>query len=607
MNSIIFKIFVGLALSLAIIFGETDSGYTCGYPDYDKYQISYVDPDLFSDSLYQSFYRPSFWYSHTKDSYWDDGEQRDFNIEEWEEYFGKRVSSRSLHDLIYSLSIPYVYVALQNITTRESRLPDTIYQVSNKQYVDYMLADSLCQYYKKVRNWSPDIDTLVVGQALRDAVERKDKEFLDYLIFAKRCEPHAVSVDMWEERTYDIPEKRALIERGLQLSSNCRSPFLKLRYGYQVVRMAHYAGDYERTCQLYDSLISPNPVQSTIRFRALEHKARAERCVGKPGESLLSYAQVFDSCEERREKSLLGYTRGDHQTFHDALLLATNNHQRAVLWMIRGLREPYLSFEHLEKMYELDPTSPQLTLMLLREVRRIESYLYSNKVTRDWESGSKGVIINRWGEEIDSTNVDDYGIPQLIPYEPNFERHIAPNHEWDTLMYQGGGYNGPVFVRKILSGREYINAFRTFVLKGAQERIVPEPAIWYMVGGYIDLMDDNFDMAYHCLEEAEQINTRNEDLQQQILLLDFMRNVKKRRGIDRSLENKFYTTLEWFKGKQEQNHHSKFNKVMAAIGQQYLIQNDVPRAVLAFARAEDYNTVRKLLDIYANHQELATL
>lgn len=620
MKSYIPASLISVTLFFAAMISGTDPSYSCGPGfDYEKYRVSYVDPDLLTDSLYQSFYR-TILLDHQKESMfmspsrefhqdsWPARRKQD-NLDEWDRYFKGSISEQSLQDLLYRTG-PDIFnatlVALQNGTRPALRASDTI--TYNNQRWDRA-------------------DTLHITEAVRVIGQRRDVPFLRYYLYAMECSPFAEDPNPWsrKEQFGDSADAmmQDLIEKGIQLHDECSSDFLRLRYAYQIVRLARYAEDYRKALDLYDRYVESNPEKGSIRYRALGHRAGAARKLGMSARANYWFTQVFDSCEGERELALRDIRIRSEQEWQEMYALAVNDHERAMLWMAKGFKTPGLTFSYLQKIHELEPGSPLLAMAALRELHRIESFLYANMETRNWGAKTRGGFLETDYIYTDTsvihvvtqTNQDKYwNQTNWYDHVTGYRRYVAAGHAWDTLVFIRSEKNEETedYEEKILytlSGRDYIRAFREYMLELAAANGIAEPALWYMIAGYVDLMDNDFERADQCLSKAEEAAGKNgnENIRQQIFLLDFMRRVKSNGRIDRNLESSIYSTLQWFRRQEEQNQHSKFRKVMAAIGQQYLQQNDVPRAVMAFNLADDAATIYQLLDIYAGEQEIQDL
>ena len=611
MKATISVLLTAACISLAVLLSGTKPSYSCGPEyDYEKYRISYVDPDLLSDSIYQSFYRTVL-QEHQSGEQYGEGPSAEFiggkwldireqeNLEDWKRYFGGQISDRSLHDFIYKSYGNMIDSLL--LTIEQGNVPTA------KDIID-----------PPTHKWNSP-DTAYFAEAIRLISKRRDIPFLQYFSYALECNGYARASDPWKNKTEQEevkPSKQDLIDKGMELYHASTSNFLKLRYGYQVVRLARYAGQYEKAIQLYKTLIEPNPTQSPIRYWALGHKAGAARLAGQPALANYWFVHVFDSCEGQREISVRDLRLKSKQDWNDVYKLAANDHERATLWMLKGFKTQGLTFDYLREMYKLEPNSPHLVLAVLRELHRIESYLYQDMETRDYQVQTSGVFERR-DYSADTVRFVQSNIEEDYHYYYSHrfsERHIAPERSWDTIYYyhvdqnnnKRGEEKEPALIR-ILSGREYVAEFRRFVLTAAKNHNVLEPALWYMIAGYIDLMDEDYEVAAECLDEAQQSARGNYDLQHQIRLLDFLRQAKSSGKIGSNLEQHISATLVWFQEKQNKNGHTRYDKVMAAIGRQYLQQNDVPKAILAFSAANDRVTRNLLLDMYATIEDLATL
>ena len=599
----IFRISIALLGSFAVIIGESYYLYTCGPGfDYERYRVSYVDPDLLSDSLYQSLYRTLLREHQSGDNYWDTPREefslyhegwKDIataeGVNDWRRYFGESVPARSVHDLVYEVNDSVIVAAIDMLERR-----------GNLDAVSDTVIDA--------NVWSEwdEPDTLLSGDALRFIGRRHDRSMLDYLHYAKRVESHAWdSAEGWASP--DWRERENLIAEGRTAYRAERSSFLRPRYAYQIIRLSRYAKRYRQTVDLYDSLMAGDPEHGPLRYAALSQKAGALRRLGDSVGANHAFAQVFDSAAGRRVRALRDIRLRSDRDWERLYARAANDHERVVIWTIRGLKARSLDFNYMREIAKLDPSSPYLRLALLRELHRIESYLYDDMQTRELSQRTTGAI-----------PVYDYydegrrisGYTNITGGTGGSERRIAPFPFWDTLyFYPSSRYDDtiPVTPDLIVSGDEYVASFRRFVLDQAKRDGVVDPALWYMVAGYIDMMDGDYNLADECLGEARDAVGGNVDLRRQIRLLEYLRTRMKGGSDDATTGEQIVETLRWMEEKQRGNRHSKYDKTMAALGRDYLRRDDVPRAILAFNRAHDETARNLLLDMYATDDDLNTL
>jgi hypothetical protein len=109
------------------------------------------------------------------------------------------------------------------------------------------------------------------------------------------------------------------------------------------------------------------------------------------------------------------------------------------------------------------------------------------------------------------------------------------------------------------------------------------------------------------LAEAKQAATSSYDLAHQIQLLDQLRIAKSEGRFSGTVREHLAASLQWMREKQKQNHHTRYNKVVAELGRQHLVEGDVARAILAFNSAGDPSATAALLDMYATDEDLQQL
>lgn len=107
------------------------------------------------------------------------------------------------------------------------------------------------------------------------------KHTLTYLQYAKELEPYAQlsnNGDWWEMKRTSSPSEETYThykDKGLELYRNCPYDELKLRYGYQLVRLAHYMRNKNNEAiRMYNLYVKPLKQEHYIYYAALEQTAR---------------------------------------------------------------------------------------------------------------------------------------------------------------------------------------------------------------------------------------------------------------------------------------------------------------------------------------------
>ena len=87
-------------------------------------------------------------------------------------------------------------------------------------------------------------------------MQTKDLEALGYLMYAKQVEPYVLGDEGWEAPNRDSVQMARLIKSGIQLYNAAGKEFIRYRYGYQVLRLYHYSGQYAACIKWYDEKLA---------------------------------------------------------------------------------------------------------------------------------------------------------------------------------------------------------------------------------------------------------------------------------------------------------------------------------------------------------------
>lgn len=349
----------------------------------------------------------------------------------------------------------------------------------------------------------------------------KQKDIMEYLQFAKACEVRAFDQsrdDGWgEDEPFDPAAMRELIEEGKARYAACSSEWLKMRYAYQVVRLARYLREFDEAVALYDELAAPLQVESIIRNWALEHATASLCFLGRAAAASPLIAQVFEDAPELRRTAY--YCFDQDALASDAL--AASPHEKAMLWTIAARRRGNrLSFEPLRRVYALAPQSALVESLLVRA---------------------------------------------LLDYEEaEFSRHLEKPDDFalDTA---------------------YLAEFEQFVLDASKQQNVRRPALWLLAAGYLRFMrafaDNRYTDAAKLFQQAEDAAENDAQIRHQARLLRHVVKLYQPGRINNTFTASFYPELQWL---ADQGETVIFQTVMTALGQKFLLQDDVPQAVCCF-------------------------
>ncbi len=349
------------------------------------------------------------------------------NLEEWQERFCGIPDLKDIAYIVYQSPIEQMQRLETHVRNKKLPVPADLRNNSFAQYLD--------------RN--------------------QCTEAVTYLIYAKRCEPYVVSGDPWKE-TDEANRKRAmeiLIDEGLTAFRKTASHYFRLRYAYQIIRLAHYSGDYLRTLELHDFLmpkIDNDP--STIEYWIMGHRAGALMGLGKNVEASYLYSLIFEHCQGKRESAFRSFHIRNDEEWKTVLLMCRDDRERATLYALRANFSDSKAVEEMAAIHRLDPGNPHLDILLLKELKKMERF--------------------HLGSE--------------------FKPQGAPSSRDRTKQAQAYLIRLQEFVRKLNAAGD-----------------APTPVLWRMAEGYLEVLAGDYYQAEKTLETVRR-SVRSDFLREQI-------------------------------------------------------------------------------------------
>lgn len=220
-------------------------------------------------------------------------------------------------------------------------------------------------------------------------------EVTRYLTFAKRCEEHAVARgDQWNPRTRNTVAMMDLIREGKERFYDTQSHFVRLRYAYQLVRLAHYAGAWQMTIDLYNELMPKvdRKKKSEIVYWTLGHLAGAMQQLGKYPDAAYRYSIIFRNCASKRAQAYRSFKIRHDDDWQKTLRMCQNDAERSTLYILRAGGSHQWAVADMEAIYALEPQNPQLELLLVSDVQELEKVYLRSSVTDEKNGRAVGKI-----------------------------------------------------------------------------------------------------------------------------------------------------------------------------------------------------------------------
>lgn len=439
---------MGLSLLIVILFlivPMRSAQSDCGISGRAGKTYSFVHTDMVQEQADYAPYLMGYGIIHDFYALEKRDPQIDDNIREWKGRFCDIPDSADIDKVIYDSDIDQL-VDLREATGHKDR--DVYYQL---QY------NTFAQVIKE--NGCTDV--------------------VDYLIYAKNCEKYCVIGEEWSDKPRDVAQMFFWINTGRQQFKKTSSYFLKLRYAYQMIRLAHYAKDYQAVLSIYNDVMpKTEKINSIINYWILAHKAGALRALGKRAEAAYLFAVVFRYCPSKRRQAFESFDIKTEREWQECLNFCRDDKERGALYAIRASYDKAKALEDLKELYRLDPTNEHLELLLMRETLRLEK--------------------------------------TLLGY--SFRRSLVTDRA--------------VLKKNI----DYCLDLQAFVKKVADEKTVKNPPLWRITEGYLGLLVGDWQYAMKTFVEARKL-TKNPVLVEQIDAFDLAARIIGLQGVDFAMDS----------------------------------------------------------------------
>ncbi|MEZ4777096.1 MAG: hypothetical protein R3D00_28225 [Bacteroidia bacterium] len=493
------KVFSLFPFALAIFFTvkPIETSRACGFdPEDFFFGYSFFDPALTAQPDYSALFLS---FDRFYDYNWNSNEFRqNYNLLEWQDFYQNKPSVEDISYVVYKATDDALIETKKYVDGKTQSLPADLQN------------NSLVEYWVKKNMTSP----------------------ICYLVFAKQCEPH-VNWDpyAWEEdaQTRDESQMEQLLGSGIEQYEAAKNQFIKMRFGYQVVRLAHYLGKYEDCIRFHDEMVEPlkGQVKSEIYYWSLGHKAGALQAMGDSNQSAYLFSLVFDHSPTKRVPAWLSFHIEDDAQWEAVMNLCQSKEEKANLLFMRAIDFNSRSVDEMAAIYAIDPGSEKLDILLAREINKLE-YDYFG-----WDF--------------------DFAFP---------------------LKQE---YNG---VSKE-NAHEYLENLSDFVQKANSDKKIHSPQLWRLAEGYLAFMNSSFDRADQ-LFAVEARNTKDARIQQSAQLFRWVIAVSRLKSVDLRTEDKLFS--EWEQLTFEPDAHELKEKsgkyLLNTLARLYTLQNEPGKAFL---------------------------
>jgi hypothetical protein len=313
-------------LVFTILFLSSFKVTACGYSPYgEDVRYCLFNPKYFNYNQYYGFYYNNFAWGY--DVGQDDLQAKipfESNIIDWYNFTGKKVN---IDEIIYF--------------NNELKLTD-IHSGSENEFLKFL--------YKN-----------------------KKKNVIQYLIYAKKCEGFNVSnyENSWERVEEDQKISAGKFEKELfEAYTKEKDKFLKRKYAFQCIRLAFYNGN-QRIIQSVFAEEFANSRKDYLYYWSLYFHCFTAEVTGNYND----VADIFANSPEKAFASQFYFS--SKFNLEKALPFAKNPNQVANLYAYSSARIVSKNLENLKVIYRNKPKFKTLDFLLLREINKLEDWIYT--------------------------------------------------------------------------------------------------------------------------------------------------------------------------------------------------------------------------------------
>lgn len=571
-----------IGIVLVGIVSLSQQAMACGYStDPDRFRMSFFHPDIVADTNYRMCYLDAKYYATQNYYYQPLVEREHSNLTEWKAYTKDKATLGDIATIVYKTTM-----------------------------------DSLATYVRGAIVSGENLPAELIGNSFVNfIVKEKDIDLLDYLLFAKSCEPYN-EFDIWDGKQVDGQALALILEKGKNLYKKTASNFLQLRYGFQLTRLAHYNFLYEDGRKMYDEYVQPIIIKknldeltenSVIQDWAMALKGGIHKRLQEDGKALYYFSKVFAQNKDKRKLMLHNFSVRSEKDFQAALKLATTDEEKANLWLLKGLEVEGLSLQPLQNMLAAQPSSDKLDILLIREVNKIEQELVSPILTDPvtLQNSTKASIEAQFRNNT-YASIGDY----IKRFFKTIWRAISSLWTSDKGNIGTTEITGNEALREIgatikvgdLVQSDYVDSLQALIKEGISTNKINTPNLWYVTGAYLAFLSKNYEQANTLLQEVKNPTGK---VANQTLLIKNLVDLFQQQQLTDSLANNFYIAIKDLKiNPNSYNNYAIANRVLTILGQQYLVQGNVPMAVLCWEKAAEETGANVLVDFVATQQDL---
>ncbi|MBJ2173712.1 hypothetical protein JBL43_05650 [Aureibaculum sp. A20] len=209
---------------------------------------------------------------------------------------------------------------------------------------------------------------------------KKQKQALLYLSYAKYLEPYMAAISQnegyyWGEKPVhtvaelDYKKVLSVLKNSWKAEKDKE---LKLRYGYQIVRLAHYTLNFSDAISYFKEYVESLNYKGIMYYYALDQKGGAERGLGNFIQANYDFFQFFSHTKNLKEQAYNSMMVTQDLDFENILKQVKTEDEKNDIYLILGRKAFNNPISSFEKIIAQSPNAIQAKVLMARAINQLE-------------------------------------------------------------------------------------------------------------------------------------------------------------------------------------------------------------------------------------------
>jgi len=201
----------------------------------------------------------------------------------------------------------------------------------------------------------------------------KKQKAIDYLKIAKKCEVlNFVNFenDVWERNTTDLSKNNDFLNELVKKYNLETSVYFKRKYAFLAIRLGYYTGKTSVIKEVFESQFKNSERDYLYFWSSFFYSFSNEN-----PDRMNDIAALLENAPEKFYASYYYFKNGFD--LHKALKFAKSKEDIANLYGYASIQKADKSLPYLKEIYKNNPNSKLLSFLILREINKIEDWVYT--------------------------------------------------------------------------------------------------------------------------------------------------------------------------------------------------------------------------------------